>query len=392
MSKYRTMTLRISFVVFALVIGTNGSMERTKRQAPNINVHEIPKTSFTCDDKKVGEYYADPESHCQVYHVCIPGMNNKLSLISFVCPNGTIFSQATRVCTPYDRVDCSLTKFYENVNGLPEVGNRNSEADAEYDNYVPPPRQPTQAPRQPSSSRNRNTPAPPPPASVPAQPVRNTRFRSGSSQFRGQPATTQTPVRTTPTQAPVAPVRPAFRAPVLAARPPQSIAIANALPARPTVRSVVSTSTASYNYEYEYEYDYEDETPNAESHARSKREAVENDSLNLDVEGDMQETSFICEGKVPGGAYADIESDCETFHICVLLGKYRILDYKVRCANGTAFDQETGSCREKGEFSCENAQSFFQFEKPNQPKSSKKPVISKKKLIKSNKMTSSDKE
>ncbi|GFX47683.1 uncharacterized protein TNCV_699371 [Trichonephila clavipes] len=372
------------FVVFALVVGTNGSVERTKRQAPNINVHEIPKTSFTCDAKKVGEYYADPESHCQVYHVCIPGMNNKLSLISFVCPNGTIFSQATRVCTPYDRVDCSLTKFYENVNGLPEVGNRNSETDTEYDNYVPPPRQPAQAPRQPSSSRNRNTPASPPPASVPAQPARNTRFRSGNSQFRGQqgqPATTQAPVRTTTTQAaraPVAPVRPAnpaFRAPV---------AVANALPTRPTVRSVISTSTASYNYEYEYEYDYEDETPNAESNARSKREAVE---MNPDVEG---ETSFTCDGKVPGSAYADIESDCEMFHICVLLGNYRILDYKVRCANGTAFHQETGSCREKGEFRCEKAQSFFQFEK--QLKSTKKPVISKKKFIQSSKKTSSYKE
>ncbi|GFT03137.1 uncharacterized protein NPIL_305381 [Nephila pilipes] len=401
------MPFMICFIVFALTVGTKGSLERTKRQAPNINVHEIPKTSFSCDDKKVGEYYADPESHCQVYHVCIPGMNNKLSLISFVCPNGTIFSQATRVCTPYDRVDCSLTKFYENVNGLPDPGNRDSEAGADYDNYVPPPRQQAQPPRQSSSSRNRNAtpPPPPPPTQAPAQPSRNTRFRSGNSQFRGQqgPApTTPAPVRTTPpspqaVRAPVAPVRPAspaFRAPALVARPPQNAAVPNAIPPRPTVRSVVSTSTASYNYEYEYEYDYEDETPNAESNARSKRSVIpplENDSLSSDVEGDMQETSFTCEGKVPGGAYADIESNCEIFHICVLLGKYRILDYKVRCASGTAFDQETGSCREKKEFICENTQSFFHFEKVNQPKSTKKPVSSKKKFIKSKKIIS-DKE
>ncbi|GIY57339.1 hypothetical protein CDAR_526161 [Caerostris darwini] len=389
------MTFLISAVIFAIVVGTNGSIPRNKRQAPNINVHDIPKTSFTCADKKIGEYYADAESHCQVYHVCVPGMNNKASLISFVCPNGTIFSQATRVCTPFASIDCSLTKFYES-----SIKNDAPGADTDdYDNYVPPPRQPApQPPRQSSSSRSRNTPAPPPPPPpAPAQPPRNNRFRSGSSQFRGQqgqPATTQAPARTSPPQVarvPVAPARPAppaFRTPVVAARPPQNPASANVLPPRPTVRATVSTSTASYNYDYEYEYEYEDEAPNAEGAARSKREVISPEESAIPD----TTTSFTCEDKVPGGAYADIERNCEMFHICVLLGEYKVLDYKVFCANGTAFDQETGSCREKGEFICENAQLFYQFEKPNQPKSTKKPVMSKKKFPKYKKSTSSDKE
>ncbi|CAL1261266.1 unnamed protein product [Larinioides sclopetarius] len=387
MSRNRTMSFLISAVIFVLAVGTNGVAERAKRQAPNINVHDIPKTSFSCADKKIGEYYADAESYCQVYHVCVPGMNNKASLISFVCPNGTIFNQATKVCTPFERVDCKLTKFHE-ASIIPD---NIADTDDDYDNYVPPPRQPAQPARQSSSSRSRNTPAPPPPPpparEAQPQPPRNTRFRSGSNQFRGgQAATTQAPSRTSaappqPARAPAAPARPAplaFRTPVLAARPPQTVPLANALPARPTVRAVVSTSTASYNYDYEYEYDYENDA-NEEGGARTKREVRASEE-------------FTCEGKVPGGAYADVESNCEMFHICVLLGKNKVLDYKVYCANGTAFDQETGSCREKGEFTCENAHLFFQFEKPNQPKSTKKPVISKKKVLKSKKISNSDKE
>lgn len=370
--------------------------QRTKRQAPNINVHQIPKTGFSCTDRRVGEYYADPEANCQVYHVCIPGMHNKMSLMSFVCPNGTIFSQATRVCTPYERVDCSLTsQFYENVHGGAN-SRRNYESDNDYENYVPqpPPRETAQPPRQ--SSRSRNTPAPPPPPrEVPAQPPRNTRFRSGTNQFRGQqapPATTAAPARTTttaaPARAPARPAPPAFRPPV-PARPAQPAGLSNVLPPRPTPRGAISTSTSSYSYDYEYDYEYEDDAPAAEQgNARSKREAIPADDYDqtmYNFEENYEKTGFNCQDKVAGGVYADIESNCEMFHICVPLGKYKMLDYKVFCANGTAFDQETGSCREKEEFNCENAHLYYQFEKPNQPASSKKPVLKKKKHTKSKK-------
>lgn len=331
-----------------------------------------------------------------------------MSIISFVCPNGTIFSQATRVCTPYERVDCSLTQqFNENVHGVANSGR--SDFDNDFDNYVhkPPPReQPPPQPR-PSSTRGRNTPAPTvPPREVPAQPARNTRFRSGSSQFRGQqgaPVTTiapaPAPVRASPPSVParVAPARPAppaFRPPAIPIRPAVGGGLSNNLPARPTPRPVVSTSTSSYNYEYEYEYDYEDETPAADqANTRSKRETSTSDDYDLDnFEENFEKSGFNCQDKVAGGVYADMESNCEMFHICVPLGKYKMLDYKVFCANGTAFDQETGSCREKDEFNCENAHLYYQFEKPNQPASSKKPVFKKKKLSKSKKAKNINKE
>lgn len=406
MFENRALPFLISAVIFAVAVNADISLERTKRQAPSINVHKIPKTGFSCDNRKIGEYYADPEVHCQVYHVCVPGMNSKMSLISFVCPNGTIFSQATRVCTPYERVDCSLTtKFYDTIHGDSNNKRTNNDNDNDYEsNYVPPPppREQPQPPRQ--SPRARNTPAPTsPPREAPAQqPPRNTRFRTGTSQFRGQqapPATTAAPVRATTTVTPVrvVPTRPAlpsFRPPALPLRPAQPGGLSNILSPRVTPRPVVSTSTTSYNYEYEYEYDYEDETPGTEQGStRTKREAIpEEYDQDFNFEENFEKTGFNCQDKVAGGVYADIESNCEMFHICVPMGKYKMLDYKVFCANGTAFDQETGSCREKEEFTCENALLYYQFEKPNQPASSKKPVLKKKKYTKSKKTRNASKE
>ncbi|XP_054708298.1 uncharacterized protein LOC129218118 [Uloborus diversus] len=407
MLKHRILPFLISSIICTLALASDENLDRTKRQAPSINVHQIPKTSFSCVDKKVGDYYADPETNCQVYHVCIPGMHNKLSLMSFVCPNGTIFSQATRVCTPYERVDCRLAlKFYDNLHGSANDKRPIYETDNEFDNYVPQPqpapREPVQPVRQPSRGRTTTTPPPPPSRDLGAQPPRNTRFRIGGNQFRGQqapPTTTVAPVRTTtsapaPVRVAVRPAPPAFRPPVLGGRPSQIGAVSNVLPPRPTPRATISTSTSSYNYEYEYEYDYEDEIPAVDQvNARSKREAATAEDYDSEAfERKSSKTSFTCEDKVAGGVYADVESDCEMFHICVPMGKYKMLDYKVFCANGTGFDQETGSCREKEEFNCENAFLFYQFQKPHQPTSSKKPILSKKMYAKSKKVIRAGKE
>lgn len=31
----------------------------------------MPQTSFTCRDKILGGYYADPETNCQMFHICV---------------------------------------------------------------------------------------------------------------------------------------------------------------------------------------------------------------------------------------------------------------------------------------------------------------------------------
>lgn len=38
---------------------------------PNYSPDAIPETSFTCEDKITGGYYADQEADCQLFHVCV---------------------------------------------------------------------------------------------------------------------------------------------------------------------------------------------------------------------------------------------------------------------------------------------------------------------------------
>jgi len=78
-------------------------------------IHNIvQETSFTCDGKEFGGYYADPEMDCQAYHICLmePENNEALYPISFLCPNGTIFNQEVFVCEWWFNVDCSLAESH----------------------------------------------------------------------------------------------------------------------------------------------------------------------------------------------------------------------------------------------------------------------------------------
>ena len=53
------------------------------------NYAEIPQTSFDCSEQRYKGFFGDPETNCQVWHYC--DLNGGKA--SFLCPNGTIFSQ-----------------------------------------------------------------------------------------------------------------------------------------------------------------------------------------------------------------------------------------------------------------------------------------------------------
>ncbi|XP_022236863.1 uncharacterized protein LOC111084446 [Limulus polyphemus] len=74
-------------------------------------------------------------------------------------------------------------------------------------------------------------------------------------------------------------------------------------------------------------------------------------------------TSFHCADKVAGSIYGDIETDCEMFHVCIPLGKGKLLDYRLFCANGTAFNQKTGTCQYKETFECLKVNKHFTYDK-----------------------------
>lgn len=68
----------------------------------------IPPTGFNCKNVPTG-YYADLETDCQVFHICDTSRK-----ISFLCPNGTIFSQSHLICDWWFKVDCaSAPALYE---------------------------------------------------------------------------------------------------------------------------------------------------------------------------------------------------------------------------------------------------------------------------------------
>ena len=58
------------------------------------------QTAFTCDGLVFGGYYADPETECQQYSVCLqdPISPETLYPVNFLCPNGTIFNQQLFNC------------------------------------------------------------------------------------------------------------------------------------------------------------------------------------------------------------------------------------------------------------------------------------------------------
>lgn len=42
-----------------------------KKPWPTYSLQNMPQTRFTCHDKILGGYYADPETQCQMFHVCV---------------------------------------------------------------------------------------------------------------------------------------------------------------------------------------------------------------------------------------------------------------------------------------------------------------------------------
>lgn len=74
--------------------------------------HVIPSTSFSCAQQPHNGYYADVETSCQVMHLCqAGGVQN-----SFLCPNGTIFSQEKFSCQWWYKVNCADAPRHYGIN------------------------------------------------------------------------------------------------------------------------------------------------------------------------------------------------------------------------------------------------------------------------------------
>jgi len=78
---------------------------------------EVTETEFSCNGRIFGGYYADPEMQCQQYHVCLTPPNAFMDRkTSFLCPNGTVFSQSLLTCDWWFNVDCTETEDFYSIN------------------------------------------------------------------------------------------------------------------------------------------------------------------------------------------------------------------------------------------------------------------------------------
>jgi len=71
------------------------------------------------------------------------------------------------------------------------------------------------------------------------------------------------------------------------------------------------------------------------------------------------ETSFLCDGQVEGGYYADPEADCQAFHVCTSDGLGSLAKYTFLCPNGTIFNQEYFICDWWFNFDCSEAEGLY---------------------------------
>ncbi|GAU96380.1 hypothetical protein RvY_07835 [Ramazzottius varieornatus] len=77
------------------------------------NYSSIPATSFKCENVHQAGFYADPEARCQVIRRC----DVNAMKWSYLCPNGTLFSQITLTCQWFFDVDCSkAVQYYDYSN------------------------------------------------------------------------------------------------------------------------------------------------------------------------------------------------------------------------------------------------------------------------------------
>lgn len=97
---------------------------------PTYSLEDMPETQFSCREKILGGYYADPDAQCQMFHVCVkvagigvnPPEHFNLEQVTiwgfqvqdfrFLCPNGTAFDQDHQICADWEDVDCDATTLY----------------------------------------------------------------------------------------------------------------------------------------------------------------------------------------------------------------------------------------------------------------------------------------
>ncbi|XP_063585174.1 mucin-5AC-like [Penaeus indicus] len=157
----------------------------------------VPNTSFTCAGRTAG-YYADPDTGCQVYHMC----DTLEKQYSYLCPNYTLFNQKFMVCDHWYMVNCSsATTFYDLNHHIGEVPDKKegqgAGANAIHDGGEGPPEKASPGKEPKSSPAAVVSKAPGTPATKPTFPTTVSSNQQRTTP-RPAPSTSQTPADASP--------------------------------------------------------------------------------------------------------------------------------------------------------------------------------------------------
>uniref|UniRef100_A0A182UUV1 Chitin-binding type-2 domain-containing protein n=1 Tax=Anopheles merus TaxID=30066 RepID=A0A182UUV1_ANOME len=108
MALMQQLTLCTALLMVAAIVSNNGQF----LPGPRYSLDNMPKTGFTCRDKILGGYYADSETQCQMFHVCVKVAGVGVQDFRFLCPNGTAFDQEAQICADWGDVDCEAATLY----------------------------------------------------------------------------------------------------------------------------------------------------------------------------------------------------------------------------------------------------------------------------------------
>merc|ERR1719244_2250458 len=75
-----------------------------------------PTSSFSCNGRVEGGYYADTDLRCQAFQICVHDSEGGLVKYSFLCPNGSLFDQQYFVCDFWFKVDCAQAESFYFLN------------------------------------------------------------------------------------------------------------------------------------------------------------------------------------------------------------------------------------------------------------------------------------
>lgn len=73
----------------------------------------------------------------------------------------------------------------------------------------------------------------------------------------------------------------------------------------------------------------------------------------------LPQTSFSCKDKVNGAYYADIETNCQMYHVCSKDRFGYLRSTRFLCGNGTVFDQRHLVCQDYKGIRCKDSEKYF---------------------------------